>query len=204
MGKGLVCGIFGKARSGKDSLAETLAEELFNVVRKKFVLMAYAHELKLRVQKDFDLSYDQLWGDSKESLDSRYSKEDGTYWTAREILQAYGQFYRTIDYNFWVNHLFKTIEDKEYQNVIITDVRHPNEADPIVACGGYIIKVTSDREEAGKIHGTKHISETAMDNYNKIDFHVSNNGTLEELRASAKQVAEFLINTENTKKEFGG
>lgn len=203
MGKGLIIALTGRARNGKDSVAEMLAEELFDITRKKFVLMAYAHELKLRIQKDFDLSYDQLWGDGKELPDSRYVKEEeGKYWVPREILQTYGQLFRTIDSNFWIKQLFKTIEDKEYQNVIITDVRHPNEADPVVARGGYVIKVTSERDNKEEIHGSNHISETAMDNYNKIDFYISNDGTIEELRVSAKQVAKFLIETENIKRNL--
>ena len=77
MEKGIVIGICGKARSGKDTFAEMLAEELFDKIQKKFVMMAYATELKLRVQRDFDLSYDQLWGDDKEVEDKRYPKPDG-------------------------------------------------------------------------------------------------------------------------------
>ena len=77
MRKSLILGMMGKARSGKDSAANMLGEELFNTTRKKFIMMAYAHELKLRVQKDFDLSYEQLWGDEKEIEDKRYPKPGG-------------------------------------------------------------------------------------------------------------------------------
>jgi adenosyl cobinamide kinase/adenosyl cobinamide phosphate guanylyltransferase len=51
----MLIGIKGKARSGKDTFAELLANALFDEGRQRFVLMAYAHELKLRVQRDFDL-----------------------------------------------------------------------------------------------------------------------------------------------------
>ena len=115
----MIVGVSGKARSGKDTFAEMLAESLQTETGKAYVMMAYAHELKLRVQKDFDMSYEQLWGDEKEIPDKRYPKPDGDgFWTPREILQAYGQFFRTIDYDFWVKHLFRVIEDKEYKNVL--------------------------------------------------------------------------------------
>ena len=105
----MIIGIVGKARSGKDTFAEMLAEELFTVSGKRFVLMAYAQELKLRIQRDFDLSYDQLWGDSKEEYDRRYIKNRGNYiagrrdhdeikldyWTPREMMQSYGEFFRS-------------------------------------------------------------------------------------------------------------
>jgi hypothetical protein len=205
----MIIGIVGKARSGKDTFAEMLAEEIFNEVKHRFVLMAYAQELKLRVQKDFDLSYDQLWGDLKEVPDTRYFKKDPLdspepFWTPREMMQSYGEFYRSIDNEFWVKNLFRTIEEKEYKNVIVTDVRHPNEADPIVERDGYIIKVTSDRSDKEKIHGSQHISETAMDNYDKVDFHVRNNAGLQELNQSAKDVTQFLIKAVRMKEKLEG
>ncbi len=192
----MILGVCGKARSGKDTFAEILAEEIFNSVKKRFVLMAYAHELKLRVQKDFDLSYDQLWGNQKEIPDNRYPNKSipGSFWTPREIMQNYGEFYRSIDYDFWVKNLFRVIDEKEYKNIIVTDVRHPNEVDPIKERKGFIIKVTSNRENKEQVHGENHISETAMDNYNDIDFCVLNEGTLNDLRNTAKEVVKMLIN----------
>lgn len=190
----MLIGITGKARSGKDTFAELLANALFDKSGQRFILMAYAHELKLRVQKDFDLSYEQLWGDEKEELDKRYQNSD-SYWTPREILQAYGQFFRTIDYNFWVKELFNVIEDKEYKNVIITDVRHPNEADPIRDRGGKIIRVS--RFTKNTIHGANHISETAMDDY-RADIDIINNGGLDELKQTAQDTVKDL------KELFGG
>lgn len=210
----MILGIVGKARSGKDAFAEMLAPLLLEVSGRRFVLMAYAQELKLRVQKDFDLSYDQLWGDDKEVMDKRYRKPhvhnqiagrrdsseiENQYWTPREMMQECGEFYRSIDINFWVNNLFRVIEEKEFDNVIVTDVRHPNEADPIVERGGYIIKVTSEREGKTDIHGPDHISEIGMDDYTKIDFHVRNDTTLLDLRDVAQQVVGFLVKSENMK-----
>jgi len=197
----MIIGITGKARSGKDTFAEMLAEQLYELSRKKFVLMAYATELKQRCQRDFNLSWDQLWGDDKEAADHRYPKPLSTndpedtleFWTGREILQAYGQFFRTIDYNFWVKALFTSIEDKEYSNVIVTDVRHPNEADPVREKGGVVIKVVSRRSNIQAIHGSNHISEIAMDDY-QVDHLVANDFGLTELRSVAKEIATLIIN----------
>ena len=192
-GSGILIGISGKARSGKDTFAEMLAEELYKTSKRHFVLMAYAQELKLRVQRDFDLRYEQLWGDEKEVEDTRYIKDDESCWTGREILQAYGQFFRSINKNFWVENLFNTIYEKEYSSVIITDIRHPNEADPINRLGGFVIQITSNREGIQDIHGKQHISETAMDNYKDFDLTVVNDGTLEDLTKSAVDAADFIL-----------
>lgn len=190
--------ISGKARAGKDTFAKMLAEELQKKTGEACVLMAYAYELKLRVQKDFDMSYEQLFGNEKEVPDKRYPKQDGDgFWTPREVLQSYGQFFRTIDYDFWVNHLFRIIEEKEYKNVIITDGRHINEVDAVVDRGGYHIRV--EREDKDSVHNEQHISETALDNGHRVDFRVINDWTLRELREAAKDVARFLIDSNSGK-----
>jgi hypothetical protein len=193
----MIIGIIGKARAGKDTFGLMLAEELFKLTRQRYVLMAYAHELKIRVQKDFDLSYDQLWGDDKEKQDLRYAKSlkgfssnPTDYWCPREILQSYGEFYRSINYNFWADHLFEIIDDKEYKRVIITDVRHINEADPVIDRKGILIKII--RGIDNDIHGQEHISEVALDDYN-IELVIENNGTLKDLKSAAKEVAKKLI-----------
>lgn len=201
MEKGLVLGISGLARAGKDTFALMLAEELNKKCYPPFIMMAFAHELKLRCQKDFDLSYDQLWGENKETFDRRYprSDKDGC-WTAREIMQEYGQFYRTIDNDFWVKHLFKVVEEKEYKNIIITDTRHLNEVDAVCNSGGYHIRVQRDSKTT--IHGSEHISETALNDEYRVDFLVQNSGTLYDLQDTAKKVAKFLIGNEKRTKKL--
>lgn len=202
---GLLLGVTGSAQSGKDTFAEMLAEELNELTGHIFVLMAFANELKMKVQKDFDLSPEQLWGTKKEISDKRYKKlftchgrtktDDvelpDTYWTPREIMQNYGEFYRTIDYGFWVKHLFGVIKKNNYKNVIITDVRYPNEAQPIVNSSGYIIKII--RGNKAEIHNQYHSSEMSMSKYDKISFIVENNGTLDELKFNVTDVAKQII-----------
>ncbi len=196
----MIIGISGKARSGKDTFALMLTEELNKRYYPPFVMMAFANELKTRCQEAFDLSYEQLWGDDKEVLDKRYMKASEQYWTAREIMQDYGAFYRTIDGKFWVKNLFKVIEEKEYTNVIITDVRYVNEADYIINNGGYVIRV--DRDSKDDVHNMQHPSEIELDNYKRFDFTVINNLGLDELKQSAADVARFLQDSEKAFKKL--
>lgn len=203
----LLIGITGKARSGKDTFAKFLADELKREYGTGSILMAYATELKKRVQKDFDLSWEQLWGDEKEEADFRYPRNRNnwiagrrdtdeikeSYWTPREILQEYGQFFRTIDYDFWVKALFRVIDEAGYDravNIIITDVRHPNEADPIREKGGRIIKVIRENYD-GIVHNKEHISETAMDDY-ECDYTIVNDSNLKALEGTAKEVVKLM------------
>lgn len=200
----MLIGIVGKARAGKDTFAVMLAEELFRLTRQRYILMAYAHALKTKVQTDFDLSHEQLWGNEKEKQDLRYAKQFGglssnplDYWCPREILQVYGEFYRSIDYDFWTNRLFEIIDDREYKNVIITDVRHINEVTPIVERKGILIKIIRDVDKAESIHGDDHISETALDDYNNAEFIIENNRTPEDLKISANDIAKILVKRKN-------
>lgn len=195
----MIIGISGKARSGKDTFAEMLAEALYKQVYTPYVMMAYAHELKKEVQSHFNLSYSQLWGNKKEVEDKRYPKGD-RFWTGREMLQEYGQFFRTIDNDFWVKKLFDIIDDKEYENVIITDLRHTNEVDAVVNKGGYHIKVV--RGDKPVVHNDQHISETALDEDYKVDALVLNNGTLEELKEKASDVVQAIMSIESLRKSL--
>jgi len=205
----------GKGRVGKDTFAVMLAEELQKQTGQAYVMMSYAHELKVKIQKDFDLSYEQLFGAEKEVYDKRYPKarsplpfcvgnrdddkglevfEERKHWTPREIMQNYGEFFRTIDYDFWVKSLFNIIEEKNYKNVIITDGRHINEVDAVVDRSGYHIRV--ERENKDSVHNEQHISEIALDKGHRVDFKVLNNGTIDDLKNSVEDVVKFLIDSE--------
>lgn len=197
----MICGISGRARSGKNVFAEFLAEFLFNKTGKTYVLMAYADVLKNMVQKEFDLSWAQLWGEEKEIEDKRYPKPEGQgFWTGREIMQYFGEFYRSIDLNFWTEKLFRIIEGNKYENVIITDVRYPNEVDPIIKKGGYHIRVERPGVES-KIHGKTHSSETSLDKPYKVDLTVINHGALKEFRKIVFEATDILLELKKLKED---
>jgi len=217
----MIIGISGKARSGKDTFAEMLATALNKGAYPPYVMMAFANELKLRCQAAFDLTWEQLWGDDKEKYDQRYPKyrgippyclgnrddgkglevmEERKHWTAREIMQDYGAFYRSIDNEFWVKNLFRVLEDKEYTNVIITDVRYTNEANYILDNGGYVIRV--ERENKDTVHNEQHPSEIELDEYNRFDFTIVNNWTLDHLKLAASECADFLRDSDKDFKKL--
>jgi len=217
----MIIGISGKARSGKDTFATMLATELNKVSWPSYVMMAFANELKLRCQAAFDLTFEQLWGEDKEKYDQRYPKargilpycignrddgkglevlEERKHWTAREIMQDYGAFYRTIDNQFWIKNLFKVAEEKEYTSVIVTDVRYINEADYIIDNGGYVIRV--ERENKDSVHNEEHPSEVELDGYNRFDFVIDNSGTLKQLEEAAVTCTRFLKDSEKDLKKI--
>jgi len=200
----MICGIIGKARVGKNQFADYLQDCFLLRHRRSFTPMAFAAELKNMCQDHFDLSDDQLWGDKKEIPDERYNKPafpNGHYWTAREIMQELGSFYRRIHGQFWVESLGKTMDKRGIEDVIITDVRHINECEFVRNRQGVLIRVK--RDDADEIHGMEHESETALDGLgdNYFDMEINNNGTLKNLYGAAEDASDAIIIIENITKK---
>jgi len=184
--------ISGKARVGKDTFGAILRDALEGT----YTLMAYADELKSKCMEDFDLSYEQLYGDFKEVPDKRYRKgpyfpDKKEYWTPREILQFMGtDCYRKIDNNFWVKALVKRIKKEKLSNIIITDARFPNEVDIMKDLGAYHIRVI--RDVTTEIHGEHHASETSVNECTNIDFIVYNNKDIPNLFIEAQKIIKGI------------
>lgn len=159
-------------------LQKSYAEEFNNI---KWITMSFADKLKEVASIVFDIRK-ECWNDPlvKASLVSNYNL------TGREILQKIGESFRKeISPDIWVNSLFSSYDSLNYRersgdiikpNLIITDVRMPNEAQAIKDRGGILIKIN---KETG--YKDNHISETALDDYDGWDYVIDNNGTLEEL-----------------------
>jgi hypothetical protein len=138
--------------------------------------------------------------------------------TPRKLLQLLGTEAgrQIIHPNIWVNALFaehkkemRTNANEEtelfnYPNWIITDVRFPNEAKAIKDRGGIMIRVNRLTEEEknsaykaragrpnnaiGLIFKDEHASETGLDNYDKFDYVIENDGTVQDLIDKVKSL----------------
>lgn len=94
--------------------------------------------------------------------------------SARDLLQSLGSWGRNIDENLWVKATIN--EAKNYDKVVISDVRFKNEARAIIKAGGSVIRIYRDTDSF-----STHESE-------KLDIHpslfslvIDNDGTLLEL-----------------------
>ena len=204
MDKGIKIIISGKARVGKDTLADFIVNVFKDKYNKSFLKKAYADSLKEKLMAEFDLSWEQVYGDLKEVPDKRFMKKfkeeeshaDGKvwgdkdiYWTPREIMQFIGtDCYREIDDLFWVKQLFKNISDES--NLIVSDGRFRSEVDPIVDSGGYHIKVIRDYD--GVVNNKTHDSETSLDDDYKVDFKIRNEGDLNDLKQTAEDIVKII------------
>jgi len=210
----MIIGIAGKARSGKDTFANFLINEFEESYNRLFKTTAFAHRLKQMCVEHFMLNREQLWGGDKEVPDKRYPKTTkpyckglgksdlpkSNYWTAREIMQELGSFYRKIDNNFWVNQVDSTWKLSSCPDVVITDARHINECDYIKE-NGILIRVT--RNEDNKIHGMSHESEVALDGKpdSYFDLTVVNERDLFELQLAAIESAKIILQLEKLKEQ---
>lgn len=154
----ILIGICGKARHGKDSVADHL------IHRYKFTKASFATPVKEFAVKHFGLKPEEVYGDKTEK--------------SRCILQGIGNGCREeFGKDIWIEKLLKNIAGVE--NVVISDVRYRNEAHAIKARGGYLIKVI--RPDAPEIEcGANHPSE--MEVYDIVpDFALHNDGDLNQL-----------------------
>jgi len=152
----------GKARSGKDTVAEII-EEFYK--DKKVIKLSYSYYLK-----------DYL---KRMNLYNEKNKP-------RSLMQDFGQnLLRKIDNNFLINRLLEDIEvfSYFYDIIIVTDARMKNEI--IIPKEKYenvkTIRIVRDNYDNGLTEKEKeNITETDLDNYNNFDKIIYNDSNLKE------------------------
>jgi len=160
----MIVAIFGYKGSGKSAIAKRF--ELHNFIRRPI-----AAPLK-EMLKAMGLTQEQLWGDEKEKPSLLLGGK-----TARHAMQTLGTEWgrNMIHPDIWVRAWAHTTPmDK---NIVVDDLRFPNEADHLISLGAYFIKVERPGcDPAGKIHE----SEAYVDRLS-WDLRISNNGSLANL-----------------------
>lgn len=176
-----VIGIYSEGYgSGKDSIATTLAFDY------DYVIFGFSEIMKEQLY--YDLTKNKfptlnMWLEYCEA--HKYDKlGDEGFWV-RTLLKGYGQFYRHLRADYWVEKWEQEVSNREYAKVAVPNVRFPNEATRIKALGGPLIKVvrpgiTVDNDP----------SEVSMKNWIP-DCIIHNDGTLLDL---AKRVRVFMQN----------
>lgn len=173
----MIIGISGKAGSGKDTLAFFIEE------RSEARILHFADPLKMAVCTMAGLSYDDVY--TQEGKQHTIDWLDGI--TVRELLQKVGTAVRNeIHPEFWIRRLLESSKNSK-ATLLVPDVRFPNEADAIKNAGGFLIRLERNGAGAGN-----HISETALDNYDKWDMVIQNNYDLDYLKDQAKNIIKLL------------
>lgn len=176
----LLIGITGKARSGKDTLADILHSH------HEFTRTSLAGPLK----EAATIAFAEL----RENLATQEGKaEVSPYWgvTRRSILQDFGEaMCQTFGLDFWVKRWFLNYSMlKDTDDIVVSDVRKDLEAAAIRAVGGIIVHL--QRDGAG-LTGTEatHVTEQGVTRVSG-DIAISNNGSLADLRGSADKLVAY-------------
>lgn len=169
----MIIGLTGKARSGKDTVAEHLA------VSHGFHHYWFSKPMKEAAAIIFGWGDEHLYGDLKEETDPRYGV------SPRVVLQTLGTEWgrNAINSDLWILRAQKEME--QHDCIVVSDCRFDNEAVAIINAGGIVIEVS--REGAEQV--AAHSSERGISSH-LISFHLENNGTLTDLY---KKVDTFLI-----------
>lgn len=169
----MIIGLAGRAGSGKDTIADFLISD--GIVSRK---QPFAKALKDCCGLFFGIPrYDLYHAKNNKtnitvtseivelipSLDMRI----GDTLSVREVLQYFGtNIMRKFYSNIWIDATMNTIDSMD--NIVISDVRFPNEAESIKKNNGIIIRLTRNP------YNMEHESETIMDNYDDYDYVVDN------------------------------
>lgn len=175
--------ISGKARNGKDTVADMLRERLTDD-KHRVLVTHYADLLKYICRNYFG------WDGTKD--------ENG-----RRMLQYVGtDVIRKQNPSLWVDFVATMLKyfHENWDYVIIPDCRFPNEITKMCDSGFDVVHLRVERENFDNSltdEQKNHPSETALDNVIP-DFYIRNNGTLEDLRVSiTKWIKENLYGNKN-------
>lgn len=165
--------ISGKARSGKDVVADLICEYYQDKRVKK---LSYAYYLKQYVK---DITG---WSGSEEDK-------------PRSLLQSIGiDILKKIDENFLVNRVCEDIlvYSNFYDIIVITDARLISEIEIPKSMFNDIVTIRVNRMSDNSLTPLekKHITETGLDNYNNFDYNIENNDDYNELVNKVNKILE--------------
>lgn len=103
----------------------------------------------------------------------------------RWVLQHWGSFRRNGNRDHWIQHVRVWIEQQRrhgLHDLVVTDVRYPNEADAVRAMGGYILRV--HRPDAAPLAADTARHESEGHTQITADADIHNTGTLAQLSAN--------------------
>jgi hypothetical protein len=174
---GLVC-LAGVSGAGKDTAGLYLRE------RHGFERVAVADPLKEAVASLFGVSRRQLWGDERDTPDSRLGR------TPRELYQWFGRACAEVDPEVWIRPFRTHVQEilSLGGRAVCTDLRTRDEFEVVRSLGGVVWLI--ERRGAGApgaaaTHSTE--TELALAERSLFASLIQNDGTVAELQASLDQ-----------------
>ena len=171
--KTIIFVIYGKARSGKNTVSNYI-KEYYNKNNLKTIDLMYAESIKNYTKKILN------WDGLEETKPRTFLQQLGT-----EIIR------NKIDNNFFINRMLQDIEVYSYffDVIVITDARLKEEIEVPYNKYEKVIRIKIERNKSDLTEKQKqHITETALNDYEKYDYKIENNGTLEQLRNKVNNI----------------
>ena len=157
-------GITGRARSGKDTLADYLVKEY------GFTRYAFADPMKDCLAQIPGWDHRHMHGDLKDQVDPYYNV------TPRHAMQRLGtECFRTLNPDFWIKVAERILDPYNEAPVVISDVRFENEAQ-FVRRRGLLIHLRRPQAQADAQHQSEQGVFRIAD-----DVLIENNGTVNQL-----------------------
>lgn len=205
----IIVGFGHRLHTGKDTAAKILINKY------GFTRLSFADELKKDVcirfrdtLKEIAKMYLSIGTIPIHGFETLSSNEEETRWDevirrmvwetkppiVRRLIQNYAtEVRRADDPAYWVRIVHEKILTENLQRVVLTDLRFKNEGNWIHSQGGLCLKIT--RSSAPMID---HISESELDNWEKWDTVIPNEGTIEQLWNHVEMlVAQWIQNFQN-------
>ena len=200
----MLIGLTGAAGAGKDSVAAILCAAQWRSA-------AFADALRLEISEAFAIDQRLLTDRRhKESTTPQLSagmasNADWLRWAAvngysliqprspRWTMQSWGSFRRQNTADYWVQHVTYWAQfQRHYQprDLVITDVRYPNEAQALRELGGHIVRVHRPGNTPLAPETARHESEQHGAIETSAEIH--NDGPLEALHAEVWRVVRQL------------
>lgn len=164
-------GITGKAGTGKDTLAKIIVEEY------GFAQYALAHPMKAAMCAAFDLPM--------HVFEDRELKEQTIAWigkSPRQLMQLFGTEFgrRLVRDEIWLMVAERRREwlasTDTCSGMVVSDIRFPDEAAWIRACGGLLIHLDRPGVEAVSAHSSE--NGVSMEDGDAL---IQNNGSIDDL-----------------------
>ena len=166
--------ISGKAKSGKDTIANIICNYYKD---EKYKKISYAYYLKEYIKNIFD------WDGKEETK-------------PRDLLQSIGidLLQKKIDEHFLINRVVEDINVYSYfyDVIIITDARLIDEIEiPKNKFSNVTtIRINNNSDNDLTLEQKKHITETALDNYTNFDYVINNTSDYDALKQSVNKILE--------------
>lgn len=179
----MIIGFGHQARVGKDTSGDYLK------LKYDFTKLSFAGPLKEAAKIIYGLTEDQLYGDLKEVVDEFWGE------TPRHIIQKMGTdgIRNGHRKDVWVKATERKILKMLDKNIVICDVRFPEEADMIHRLGGKVYKLTGSFGGRVIINSNMHESETIMLDYQEWDGIIDNNSNVEYLFSKLDEVVGGVV-----------